>query len=76
LIVEAYERWGTMLVNERSFACMPDVLWKVSRLRPRFREVPLSLHYERKPGASKMQVLKTIRRSLVLLVKRRVGINS
>jgi dolichol-phosphate mannosyltransferase len=76
LIVRAYERWGTMLVNEPSFACMPDVLWKVSRLRPRFSEVPLSLHYERKPGASKMQVFKTIRRSLVLLLKRRVGINS
>jgi dolichol-phosphate mannosyltransferase len=76
VIAAAYERWGEMLVNEPSFACMPDVLWKVSRLRPRFTEVPLSLHYERKPGASKMQVVRTIRRSLGLLVKRRIGINS
>ena len=76
VIAAAYERWGAMLVNEPSFACMPDVLWKVSRLKPRFSEVPLSLHYERKPGPSKMQVYRTIRRSLSLLVKRRVGINS
>ncbi len=76
VIAAAYQRWGAMLVNEPSFACMPDVLWKVSRLKPRFSEVPLSLHYERKPGPSKMQVYRTIRRSLALLVKRRVGINS
>jgi dolichol-phosphate mannosyltransferase len=76
VIAAAYERWGAVLVNETSFACMPDVLWKVSRLDPGFCEVPLSLHYERKPGPSKMQVLKTIRRSLALLIKRRAGINS
>lgn len=74
LVAAAYQRWGDLLVNEQSFACMPDVLWKISRLRPRFAEVPLSLHYERKPGPSKMQVLRTIRRSLALLVKRRLGI--
>jgi dolichol-phosphate mannosyltransferase len=75
LVADAYQRWGSRLVNEPSFACMPDVLWKVSRLQPRFSEVPLSLHYERKPGPSKMDVLRTIRRSLALLVKRRIGIN-
>lgn len=76
VISAAYARWGDQLVNEPSFACMPDVLWKVSRLRPRFAEIPLSLHYDRKPGASKMQVLRTIRRTLALLIKRRIGINS
>jgi dolichol-phosphate mannosyltransferase len=76
VISAAYARWGDQLVNEPSFACMPDVLWKVSRLRPRFAEIPLSLHYDRKPGASKMQVVRTIRRTLALLIKRRVGLNS
>ena len=75
VIRAAYARWGDDFVNEPSFACMPDVLWKVSRLQPRFSEVPLSLHYDRKPGPSKMQVYRTIRRSLTLLVKRRVGIS-
>ncbi|MEO8678745.1 MAG: glycosyltransferase family 2 protein [Vicinamibacterales bacterium] len=74
LLQRAYARWGDQFVNEPSFACMPDVLWKVSRLSPVFAEVPLSLHYDRKPGVSKMNVLRTIRRTLALLVKRRLGI--
>lgn len=73
LLQRARERWGDELVSERSFACMPDLLWKLHLLRPVIREVPLELHYDRKPGVSKMQVARTIRRTLVLLVKRRLG---
>ena len=73
LLQRARDRWGDELVSERSFACMPDLLWKLHVLRPDIREVPLELHYDRKPGASKMQVARTIRRTLVLLVKRRLG---
>jgi dolichol-phosphate mannosyltransferase len=69
----ALNYWGDTLVSEPSFACMPDLLWKFSRLGPTISEVPLELHYDRKPGASKMQVARTIRRTLVLLVKRRFG---
>jgi dolichol-phosphate mannosyltransferase len=76
LLRAAYQQWGDRFVNEPSFACMPDVLWKVSRLSPRFAEIPLSLHYDRKPGESKMNVGRTIRRTLGLIAKRRLGINS
>jgi dolichol-phosphate mannosyltransferase len=76
LLKAAYQKWGDGFVNEPSFACMPDVLWKVSRLSPVFAEVALSLHYDRKPGASKMNVGRTIRRTLGLIVKRRFGINT
>jgi len=76
LLKAAYQKWGDGFVNEPSFACMPDVLWKVSRLSPVFAEVPLSLHYDRKPGASKMNVGRTIRRTLALIAKRRIGISS
>jgi dolichol-phosphate mannosyltransferase len=76
LLKAAYQRWGDGFVNEPSFACMPDVLWKVSRLSPVFAEVPLSLHYDRKPGESKMNVGRTIRRTLALIAKRRIGITS
>lgn len=75
LLRRAYAHYGDGFVNEPSFACMPDVLWKVSRLRPVFAEVPLSLHYDRKPGPSKMNVARTIRRTLALLIRRRFGIN-
>jgi dolichol-phosphate mannosyltransferase len=70
----AYARWGTGFINEPSFACMPDVLWKVSRLGVPMSEVALPLHYDRKPGASKMRVLRTIRRTLLLIVRRRLGV--
>ena len=76
LIAQAYDRRGDAFVNEPSFACMPDVLWKVSRLGPIMSEVPLMLHYDRKPGVSKMNVVRTIRRTLALIVKRRAGIDS
>ncbi len=73
LLRRAFDKYGTAFVDEPSFACMPDVLWKVSRLRPSMAEVPLSLHYDRKPGASKMNVARTIKRTLALVVKRRFG---
>jgi dolichol-phosphate mannosyltransferase len=76
LLAAAYQKWGDGFVNEPSFACMPDVLWKVGRLSPVFGEVPLSLHYDRKPGESKMNVGRTIRRTLALIAKRRLGISS
>ena len=74
LLQRAWKHWGDALVSEPSFACMPDLLWKLSRLQPAIREVPLELHYDRKPGPSKMQVARTIRRTLVLLFKRRLGL--
>ena len=74
ILRRAYEKFGDAFVNEPSFACMPDVLWKISRLRPSFAEVPLPLHYDRKPGKSKMDVARTIRRTLGLIVKRRVNV--
>jgi dolichol-phosphate mannosyltransferase len=74
LLREACARWGEGLISEPSFACMPDLLWKLSRLTTRLCEVPLPLHYDRKPGPSKMNVTRTVWRTLVLLVRRRVGL--
>ena len=51
-----------------------DLLWKLSRLGPRMCAVPLVLHYDRKPGPSKMNVSRTIWRTIGLLLKRRVGL--
>lgn len=74
VLQQAYARWGDTFVSEPSFACMPDILWKLSRLRPRICEVPLALHYDRKPGPSKMNVMRTVWRTLVILFKRRIGL--
>jgi dolichol-phosphate mannosyltransferase len=73
ILARAYERWGERLLAEKSFAGMLALLLRVSRLEPRIDEVPLDLHYDRKPGASKMDVGRTIRRTLVMLLRARLG---
>lgn len=60
--------WGR-LVSVTGFECMAEILAKFSRLQPRAGEYPLVLHYNRKAGPSKMQVLRTIRGYLGLLKK-------
>jgi hypothetical protein len=39
----------------------------------RFGEVPLVLRYDLKAGKSKMKVLRTIVKTLALLIRRRLG---
>jgi dolichol-phosphate mannosyltransferase len=50
------------LVEEQGFACMLEVLLKAGALGARMSEVPLVLRYDRKRGASKMRILRTVRR--------------
>ncbi|HYK90305.1 MAG TPA: glycosyltransferase [Acidobacteriota bacterium] len=71
---EATSRYRRELVNQEGFQCMVDILLKLSRMHLRFGEVPLVLRYDRKSGKSKMRVLRTIYRTLVLLFKRRLGL--
>jgi dolichol-phosphate mannosyltransferase len=56
LLQRALARHGERLVRERGFACMVEVLLKLSRLDARFGEIPLELRYDLKQGASKMDV--------------------
>ena len=73
LLRRGYERWGEALLGEPSFACMPDLLLKLSVFRPSIGEAPLVLRYDRKAGPSKMAVARTIRRTLLLLGRHRLG---
>lgn len=57
------------LVEESGFACMVEVLLKLSAARARCAEVPLHLRYDLKPTASKMAVSSNMRRLLALLVR-------
>ena len=49
-------------IEERGFACMLETLLKLGARRARMAEVPLVLRYDRKQGASKMKVMRTVRR--------------
>lgn len=64
---KAAARYGEGLITERSFVCMAELLCRLAACGVRCGEVPLELHYERKPGLSKMNVPVTIRRYVALL---------
>jgi dolichol-phosphate mannosyltransferase len=70
---QAVEMYGNRLISETGFSCMADLLLKLQRLPLRMAEVPLELHYERRGTGSKMQVARTIRETMSLLVRRRLG---
>jgi dolichol-phosphate mannosyltransferase len=65
--------YGDQLITETGFSCMADLLLKLRRLPLEMSEVPLELRYDRRGGGSKMRVLRTIRQTLMLMVRRRLG---
>ncbi len=60
IIEKGYAAFGSSLIRERSFACMMELLYNLSRVGARFAEVPFTLRYDQKGGESKMRVLKTL----------------
>jgi dolichol-phosphate mannosyltransferase len=60
-------------VNQDGFQCMVDILLKLRPMRLIFGEVPLLLRYDRKGGQSKMQLGRTAKNTLLLLLRRRLG---
>jgi dolichol-phosphate mannosyltransferase len=69
----AVERYEGEFVNQEGFQCMVDILLKLRPMRLVFGEVPLLLRYDRKGGASKMNLTRTAWNTLALLAKRRFG---
>lgn len=74
VLKQAFERWGDDFVNQPGFSVMIDILLKLSRLNVVFGEVPIILRYDRKSGASKMNVGRTVMQTLRLLAKYRFGL--
>jgi dolichol-phosphate mannosyltransferase len=64
----AVARWGDRFITEQGFACMTEILLKLSLLPGlKFAETPMDLRYDRKPGQSKMNVSQNIRDTLKLI---------
>lgn len=74
LIKKAFREYGDEFISEPGFSCMVDILLKLRKYDPIIEEVPLILRYDQKKSASKMNVGKTIKQTLRLLVRRRFGI--
>lgn len=63
IVEKGYKSYGDNLITENSFACMMELLYKLSRIGARFFEVPFTLRYDQKGGISKMRIVKTVLRS-------------
>ena len=69
LLRRAAGHWGERLVVEQGFACMVELLLKLRHCNPRIAEVPLVLQYDRKQGASKLKLARTLKQYFKLLVR-------
>jgi dolichol-phosphate mannosyltransferase len=73
LLARAAKHWGERLVEEQGFACMVELLLKLRHCNPVIAEIPLVLRYDRKQGASKLRLVKTMRQYVGLLVRDRLA---
>lgn len=73
LLDRATRHWGERLIEEQGFACMVELLLKLRHCAPVIAEVPLHLRYDRKPGASKLKLFRTILQYVRLLVRDRLA---
>ena len=73
LLRRAFEHYGDRFIEEQGFGCMAEILLKLSRFNPIIHELPMILRYDLKMGASKMNVMKTVRQTLKLLYRYRVS---
>lgn len=62
----AMRSYGPRLIEEQGFVCVVEMLLKFGLLKAQISEVPLRLDGERRKGASKMKVFRTIRGYLAL----------
>jgi len=60
ILKKAAEYYGDDLVEEKNFVCMAEILVKLDHTGAKIGEVPLTLRYDLKGGASKIRVLRTI----------------
>jgi dolichol-phosphate mannosyltransferase len=73
LLRRAVGHYGERLVEEQGFACMVELLLKLRHCHPVVVEVPLVLRYDRKQGASKLRLKRTIGQYLKLLARDRLA---
>ena len=73
VLQRAVDRYHGEFVNQDGFQCMVDILLKLRPMRLIFGEVPLLLRYDRKGGQSKMEIGRTAKNTLLLLLRRRLG---
>jgi dolichol-phosphate mannosyltransferase len=71
IIKKLVDEYGKDPIVEKSFACMMELLYKIYTVGATFGETGFELRYDNKQGASKMNVFKTMKKSLSTAVKLR-----
>lgn len=71
VLKQAMDGYGEKFVDEDGFQSLVDILLKLRSKKLMFGETPFILRYDMKKGLSKMNVGRTIRKTLALLVKRK-----
>jgi len=69
ILCKANDHYGDKLIERKTFSCMMEVLYKLSRVGCCFAEVPFVLRYDKKEGASKMKIMKTVYDSIITALK-------
>lgn len=69
LLKKASREFGDRLIEEKGFACMAELLIKLRSMNILAVEVPLILRYDLKGGESKMNVIKTVQRTIKMLIR-------
>lgn len=74
LLQRAIAAWGEeRFIDKRGFEAVPDILLKVRRFKPKVAEVGLKIDFTQMERDSSMDVLRTIRRSLMLCLRHLFG---
>jgi dolichol-phosphate mannosyltransferase len=68
MIKKGFSIYGDKLISETSFVCMAELLVKLNSVGAKVAEFPLVLRYDLKQGESKMNIPRTLRRYLHLVV--------
>lgn len=70
VLKQAMAEYGDRFFDQDGFQALVDILLKLRKRKLLFGETPLILRYDQKGGMSKMNVSRTIKKTLILIVKR------
>jgi len=76
ILDRGFRAYSDKLIEEKGFVCMAELLIKLGVIGAKISEVPLILRYDRKTGASKMKVARTIGRYFKLITINRPRVPS
>ncbi len=71
LLRKAMQYYGDVLLEEKGFGCMVELLYKIYLRGGTFDEIPFHLRYDDKLGISKMKVMKTTLQSIAMVFRLR-----